>query len=587
MKKLFVYLPTIIILLMFCSLTDIYSAPPKIINYQAKLIDAEGKVIDGVQTIHFSVYDSESGVNVLWQESQNCNAKQGFINVYLGAVTPLELDFDIPYWLELTIGSAVPYARVKLATVPYAYYALNADKAETSSTSLMAESVNDGSITLSKLAPGTNVGDIHWDGGKWIISSTSTPVPGAFVTVRSITSNSPGNFSIDDFVFGSPQLANVTIPEHMNHFFFDKSSGAFRAGRDVDTCWNDKNVGNYSFAGGLNCIASATSSVAFGNGSKASGVGAAVFGYRNIAEGENSVAMGFRANAYGDFSTATGASSRAIGVYSTAMGYSTTASGLNSTSMGYQTTGSGAYSTSMGYKTTADDTASTAMGAETKATGKASTAMGTKSFAFGNNSTAMGYGTSAIGDNSAAFGYATKAESFCQISIGRYPNSPKGDGHSWVDTDRLFVIGKGKSSLFRRDALVVLKNGNTKIYGNLDVNGTISKSGGSFKIDHPQDPFNKYLYHSFIESPDMMNIYNGNVVTDVNGNASVQLPDYFESLNIEFRYQLTVIGQFAQAIIFEKIKDNKFKIKTDKPNVEVSWMVTGIRNDSYAKDKRI
>jgi len=39
--------------------------------------------------------------------------------------------------------------------------------------------------------------------------------------------------------------------------------------------------------------------------------------------------------------------------------------------------------------------------------------------------------------------------------------------------------------------------------GNVQITGTISKGGGSFKIDHPLDPENKYLYHSFIESPDI------------------------------------------------------------------------------------
>src|SRR5579863_5210078 len=46
--------------------------------------------------------------------------------------------------------------------------------------------------------------------------------------------------------------------------------------------------------------------------------------------------------------------------------------------------------------------------------------------------------------------------------------------------------------------------------GNVDVDGNLSKAGGSFKIDHPLDPSNKYLYHSFVESPDMKNIYDGN-----------------------------------------------------------------------------
>ena len=67
----------------------------------------------------------------------------------------------------------------------------------------------------------------------------------------------------------------------------------------------------------------------------------------------------------------------------------------------------------------------------------------------------------------------------------------------------------------------------------------------------------------------------------------VVLPDYFEGLNRDFRYQLTVLGQFAQAIVAKKIGDNRFVIRTNKPNVEVSWQVTGIRHDAYADAHRI
>jgi hypothetical protein len=129
--------------------------------------------------------------------------------------------------------------------------------------------------------------------------------------------------------------------------------------------------------------------------------------------------------------------------------------------------------------------------------------------------------------------------------------------------------------------------GNVVIFGNLAVNGDVSKNGGSFKIDHPLDPANKYLYHSFVESPDMMNVYNGNVVTNQRGLATVTLPDYFESLNRDFRYQLTVIGQFAQAIVAREVSGNRFTIKTNKPGVKVSWQVTGIRHDAYADANRI
>jgi hypothetical protein len=122
---------------------------------------------------------------------------------------------------------------------------------------------------------------------------------------------------------------------------------------------------------------------------------------------------------------------------------------------------------------------------------------------------------------------------------------------------------------------------------NLNVTGNLSKPLGTFKIDDPLDPANKFLYHSFVESPDMMNIYNGNIVTDKRGVATVQLPDYFEALNQDFRYQLTVIGQFAQAIVVKEIDKNHFTIKTSKPSVKVSWQVTGIRHDAYAEAHRI
>ncbi len=123
--------------------------------------------------------------------------------------------------------------------------------------------------------------------------------------------------------------------------------------------------------------------------------------------------------------------------------------------------------------------------------------------------------------------------------------------------------------------------------GNVVVNGNLSKGGGSFKIDHPLDPANKYLYHSFVESPDMMNIYNGNVVTDATGKATVKLPEYFEALNMQFRYQLTVIGAFAQAIVNKEVSGNQFEIATNQPNVKVSWQVTGVRQDAFANQNRI
>ncbi|MFH2143558.1 MAG: hypothetical protein ABIJ97_14120 [Bacteroidota bacterium] len=124
--------------------------------------------------------------------------------------------------------------------------------------------------------------------------------------------------------------------------------------------------------------------------------------------------------------------------------------------------------------------------------------------------------------------------------------------------------------------------------GNVNVTGTLSKGGGSFKIDHPLDPENKYLYHSFVESPDMMNIYNGIIILDSQGKATVNLPDYFEALNNEFRYTLTPIGSPAPNLyIEEEVAFNQFKIAGGNPGMKVSWQVTGIRKDPFAVKNRI
>jgi hypothetical protein len=128
--------------------------------------------------------------------------------------------------------------------------------------------------------------------------------------------------------------------------------------------------------------------------------------------------------------------------------------------------------------------------------------------------------------------------------------------------------------------------------GDVVVTGKLTKGSGSFKIDHPLDPENKYLSHSFVESPDMKDVYDGVVTTDWRGYATVTLPDWFEALNRDFRYQLTVLDDgdmrdFVLAKVVRKIEGNAFEIRTSQPNVEVSWQVTGIRQDPYANLHRI
>ncbi len=124
--------------------------------------------------------------------------------------------------------------------------------------------------------------------------------------------------------------------------------------------------------------------------------------------------------------------------------------------------------------------------------------------------------------------------------------------------------------------------------GNVDVFGNLSKTSGNFRIDHPLDPENKYLNHSFVESPDMKNIYDGIAILDGSGQAEVLLPEWFGALNIDIRYQLTPVGAPAPGLyIAEEVNNNRFRIAGGKPGQKISWQLTGTRNDVYARENRM
>ena len=124
--------------------------------------------------------------------------------------------------------------------------------------------------------------------------------------------------------------------------------------------------------------------------------------------------------------------------------------------------------------------------------------------------------------------------------------------------------------------------------GRVHSTGAFTHPSSSYLIDHPLDPENKYLHHASVESPDMKNVYDGIVTLDAMGEAVVELPEYFEVLNRDFRYQLTAIGAPGPNLFIEdEIWNNHFKIAGGQPGMKVSWQVTGIRQDAYANAHRI
>ena len=161
---------------------------------------------------------------------------------------------------------------------------------------------------------------------------------------------------------------------------------------------------------------------------------------------------------------------------------------------------------------------------------------------------------------------------------------------STTDCWGLMAHGTSAGGVFESDRVGVLAFGTPAgaFRGDVNVAGTLTKSAGAFKIDHPLDPENKYLVHSLVESADMMNIYNGIATLDGRGEAWVSLPDWFEALNADFRYQLTAIGRPAPSLhIATEVTKNRFRIAGGRPRGRVSWQITGIRHDAYADAHRL
>jgi hypothetical protein len=410
-----------------------------------------------------------------------------------------------------------------------------------------------------------------------------------------VSSNSGFNIGGQSILYGVYGLANVFLGFNVGN---TTMTGGNNLGTGVSTLWQNT-------TGSLNTALGEFSLYANSSGSENTAAGyntlsANTAGIQNTAVGSYALESTTSANfntavgAHTMLSDTTGASNAAFGqgaLYSNTTGSGNT--GVGSGALSNNQTGSNntALGVDSGPPTIFDNNLSntTAIGALAAVTTSNSLVLG--SINGVNNATSdtnVGIGTTApqfpltvVGNSTFSPVLVTTANSFgTWLQLG---NTSPG-GHTWNILSAGNQNAEGAGNIGITDL-----TGKSTIWleGNVHVSGNLSKGGGSFKIDHPLDPAHKYLSHSFVESPDMMNVYNGNVTTDRHGVAVVKLPEYFGALNRDFRYQLTVIGQFAQAIVAREIEENSFTIRTDHPGVKVSWQVTGIRQDAYANAYRI
>ena len=124
-----------------------------------------------------------------------------------------------------------------------------------------------------------------------------------------------------------------------------------------------------------------------------------------------------------------------------------------------------------------------------------------------------------------------------------------------------------------------------------------------FRIDHPDDPANKYLLHYAAESPEVINFYRGTVLLDGAGEAVVELPHYFAKINRTPSYQLTAVGapmpmlhvgeEIDEAALSAGAKAEPgeaaalcwFRIAGGAPGAKVSWEVKAVRNDRWVQQR--
>ena len=131
-------------------------------------------------------------------------------------------------------------------------------------------------------------------------------------------------------------------------------------------------------------------------------------------------------------------------------------------------------------------------------------------------------------------------------------------------------------------AATLTLSGNVQAKSSFAITGSISKGSGTFLIDYPLDPSNKLLYHSFVESPDVKNLYDGVATLDQKGEATIVLPTYYDALNYKTRYQFVALSQAMPNLHIKTPEhDNQFTIGGGVPGGTVSWQVTGIRHDPY------
>jgi trimeric autotransporter adhesin len=600
---------------------------PRTLSYQGILSDTSGvPKSDGNYGMTFRLYNISLGGTPLWSETQVLATQRGLFNAVLGDITPFpdSLRFDRRYWLGLQVSPDPELTpRIQLTAVGYSLKARNADTAQyarsapgssIADSARIAGTVPNSSITSGNIASGQVVKSVNGvrdavtlrgEGAASITSNgdtitITTPPPSGGTGIQGLQ-NTDNTLSIINPT-GPTATVNVRVPLSLNgswngeqgalQILGDKptirfSGGAISGSESWIMHLGSDGPGNLGFfrRSGTGLWSNAMTLATNGN------VGIGTAGPRTPLEVNGKILVtsqdALEGVGYQPYITLTDANS----------GYlQSRIQGANGDFIFYPSGGaamvmkSGSGNVGIGTinpSARLDVVGSSGTGISGKSVsshavvGQSVSGIGVVGTSTGNNGV---FGNSANGDgvrgetgSSNGSGVVGTTTSGAWGALGRQV----GTAHAGV-----YAVSGPNGNI--NAAIWGVQNATAGaagfFEGTVDVNGDLYATDKHFRIDHPLDPLNRYLEHASVESNERMNIYNGNITTDAHGEATVQLPNWFEALNVDFRYQLTTLGEeFAQARVSRKIERNRFSIKTDRPHIEVSWQVTGVRNDAYAR----
>lgn len=502
------------------------------ISWQGVLVDNSGKALNGTFNINVFLYDSESGGQAVWSETYpSLIIENGLVNLQLGSISALNVSFNKPYWLEIKVNDEAPLSRIPLSAVPYAMYSQKTSNEITGEALILKD--KDGNDRI-KLDPDNGSFQMISDDTVWYEIQVKSPP--SFVT-----KNGDGTTRILDLSTG---IAKTYSKE--NKLLFQEESRT----SNNDDFYQDKKSKTY-----------------FDDNGKEKHTESKYFFYdKKTGESNKHDEISFWNKDGERISEITYIKDGKTIIEKYIDGY------LWIDIMDFlENDKNEQYS-------------------ETKLFDENGDVISKNRNYFENNRTDVidkdDKGTSLEQTiNELLFSLLNSNGAFSTKPI-IYDESNKGFRQSYIENGEEIAYTEyrkhqNRPQVFTKGEQVVL--GDQVIAGNSSVNGNLNVQGTkNFKIEHPSDN-SKFLVHASVESNEPLNTYSGNVVTDDIGIAVVHLPDYFDKINLDFRYQLTVIGQFAQAIIHKEIKDNAFEIKTNKPNVKVSWQITARRNDNYIR----